>query len=638
MKSINEYDKESILKEEVFGEIFAQDDLVYRSQLIAELSIRAGELRIKREFSRLLKAYEQRELQRQKQEVSLLEHWTNFSDGKYDRMKCGQWIATDDGVCLYNPESGKQDVVACRHPIIPIRRMQNLQTDEEQITIAFKRNSTWRELTVPKTTVTQASKICGLSAKSVLVTSENAKLLVRYLADVEADNEAEIPLVLSSSKMGWVKGCFLPYDTDIIFDGGARFRQFHQSICSHGSRTKWYEHVKQLRRRGRFEIKFLLAASFASILVGLVGGLSFMVDLWGDTEGGKTVTLMLAASVWGSPVKGGYMRDYGSTDVGFEAAADFLNDLPLVLDDTSKRDEKTKMRFEEIIYNLCSGKGKTRSNKDLGINRESTWNCITLTNGEKPITSYVSQGGAINRVLEVEVGDNIFSSPQETADILKANYGFAGQDFVDVVKDMGLQEIKQLQKRFQSQLFSDEKMQKQSISLSIILTADKIATDYLFGDRQYISLEEAKEVLIDRNELSDNERCYQYIIDKVYMNAVKFDANTNTEKWGIIEDGYAIFFTQALEELCQGGGYSRKAFASWAVKRGLMLQGKDGKNSKVRKVEKKSVRCYFLKLPEETEVDSEGNQYLGDGTKIDKDGFVQLDESVQLDIPFMENA
>ena len=635
MKPMNEYDKESIMKEEVFREIFEQEDLVYRSQLIAELSIRAGELRIKGEFSRLLKAYEKREAQKQQEGVSLLEHWTNFSDGKYDRMKCGQWIATDEGVCLYNPDSGQQDVIACRHPIIPVRRMQNLQTDEEQVTVAFKRNGVWRELTVPKTTITQASKICGLSAKSVLVTSENAKLLVRYLADVEADNEEEIPLVLSSSKMGWVKGTFLPYDTDIVFDGSARFRQFHQSICSHGNRLKWYEHVKLLRKRGRFETRFLLAASFASILVGLVGGLSFLVDLWGDTEGGKTVTLMLAASVWGSPSKGAYMRDYGSTDVGFEAAADFLNDLPFILDDTSKRDERTKMRFEEIIYNLCSGKGKTRSNKDLGINRESTWNCITLTNGEKPITSYVSQGGAINRVLEVEAGDNIFSNPQETADILKENYGFAGKDFVDVVKGIGLREIKRMQKEFQNQIFSDEKMQKQSISLSIVLTADKIATDYLFKDRQYISLDEAKDVLIDRNELSDNERCYQYIMDKVSMNAVRFDASTNIEKWGVIENGYAVFITQALEDLCQNGGFSRKAFTSWAVKKGLILQGRDGKNSKQKKIGGRNTRCYFLKLSNEIETDKDGNRYPGDGTRINKDGFLELDENVQMEIPFM---
>lgn len=631
---MNEYDKASILQDSVFKEIFDQQDIVYRSQLIASLSMRAKELKIKGEFDRVLKAYEKKVRAKQQEAVSLLEHWTNFTGGGYERMKCGQWIATDAGIRLYNPDNGMQDIVACRHPIMPVRRMQNLQTDEEQVTIAFKRNGIWRELTVPKTTITQASKICGLSSKSILVTSESAKLLVRYLADVEADNEGEIPLVLSSSKMGWIKGSFLPYDEDIVFDGSAKFRQSYESIRSHGDQAEWYRHVKELRRKGRFEIKFLLAASFASILISIVGGLPFMVDLWGETEGGKSVALMLAASVWANPGKGLFIRDYASTDVGLEALADFMNHLPVILDDTSKRNKSVEQRFEEIVYNLCSGKGKTRSNKDLGINRESTWENIILTNGEQPITSYVSQGGAYNRVLEVEAGDHIFPDPQRTVEILKKNYGFAGKDFVESVKQIGIPEVRRLQKESQKQIFSDEKMQKQSISLSIILTADKIATDYLFKDRQYISLDEAKKVLIDRNELSDNERCYQFIMDKVAMNSSRFDMTERIEKWGTIEDGYIIFYNQALEELCNGTGFSKKSFLSWAVKRGIVLPDSAGKSSRQKKVNGKNMRCVYIKIPDGNEPDENGEVHNGDGTKIDKDGFLKLEEGAQMDIPF----
>lgn len=36
-------------------------------------------------------------------------------------------------------------------------------------------------------------------------------------------------------------------------------------------------------------------------------------------------------------------------------------------------------------------------------------------------------------------------------------------------------------------------MQKQSLSLSIVLTADKLVTDHLFKDGQKISLDDAKE-------------------------------------------------------------------------------------------------------------------------------------------------
>ena len=626
MKPLNEYTRESIMNPSVFEEIFKADDLIYRSQLIASFSMRARELRVKSEFDRLLRAYEMKEKQKRLQGNAPAERWTNFS-GKYNQMKCGQWIADDDGIRLYNLKSGSQDIVACHHPILPVRRLINLQTDEEQITLAFMRNGIWKEITVPKTTIAKKSLITGLAAKSVLVTDDNAALLVRYLADIEAENEANIPLALSSSKLGWINGTFLPYDDSIAFDGDAKFRQSYKSIQPHGDRDTWYEHVKSLRATGRFEILFVIAASFASVLLGIVGGLPFIVDLWGESGSGKTVALMVAASTWANPGKGLYIRDYSSTDVGLEALADFLNHLPVILDDTSKRNKMNEQRFEEIVYNLCSGKGKTRSNKDLGINRESVWENIVLTNGEKPVTSYVMQGGALNRVLEIESQMDLFLDPQKTADIVKKSYGHAGKDFVDVVKRIGFEEVKRIQKEFQKEIFKNEKAQKQSISLSIVLTADKIATDYLFEDGIYISLDDAIEVLITQDELSDNERCYQYIVDKVGMNAIRFDGTTNVEKWGIIENGYVVFFIQALEELCRQGGFSRQSFVSWARKNELIQIDSSGKSAKVKRVNGKSMRCIHLKLPDEEDVGRVRD-------KQDDSKFANLDAYGQEELPF----
>lgn len=98
----------------------------------------------------------------------------------------------------------------------------------------------------------------------------------------------------------------------------------------------WLEHIRSLRRSGRMEVKFLLAAAFASVLLQPLGGLPFFVDLWGETEGGKTVSLMVAASVWANPDESQYIGDFKSTDVALEAKADMLNNLPMLLDDTSK--------------------------------------------------------------------------------------------------------------------------------------------------------------------------------------------------------------------------------------------------------------------------------------------------------------
>lgn len=623
MVPLKELTAGTILSKEILTEVFDQEDELYRAELLASLGLRAAELKVKTEFREMVAAYKriEKEMKRQerdrKSQPCTLEQWTNFV-GPYDNIQCKEWLAGENGICLRNPNTGYTDILACYHPILPIERLKNLETGEEQIKLAYKRNGRWEEIIVPKTMVTSANRIVALSGRGIAVTSENAKYLVRYLADVENANEAHINVQYSTSKLGWIRNGFLPYDTEIVFDGDARFRQIYDSVDQAGSREEWFSHVKELRRSGRIEIKFMLAASFSSVLVQPLGGLPYFVDLWGETEGGKTVDLMLAASVWADPDENAYIGDYKTTDVALEAKADMLNHLPLILDDTSKKNRKIEDNFEGLVYDLCSGKGKSRSNKDLGLNRENHWkNCI-LTNGERPLTSYVTQGGAINRILELECGERVFNDPGDTAELIKRNYGHAGREFIDVLKELGWDKVRKIQQDFLCRLADDEKMQKQSLSLSIILTADKLAADYLFKDRQYISLEEAREVLVDRNELSDNERCYQFLMDKIAMNPARFDGdNENIEKWGVIEEGYAIIYATAFSALCKDGGFSRTSFLSWANRKGLLQTEKSGKKlDKIKSFKGNKIRSVFLKL--------------NDGA--DKDGFIQSDE--QMELPF----
>lgn len=71
------------------------------------------------------------------------------------------------------------------------------------------------------------------------------------------------------------------------------------------------------------------------------------------------------------------------------------------MDDTSKVSDRIRGNFEGMVYDLCSGKGKSRSNRDLGVNRENRWQNRILTSGERALQTYVSQGGAINRILKL---------------------------------------------------------------------------------------------------------------------------------------------------------------------------------------------------------------------------------------------
>ena len=618
MKKLIEYDKKEILAEEVFLEIFEQEDVIRRAQMLLSFQDRAKELGVKGQFDTMVKAFEKAEKaaeQKQKKNQTLLENWTNFT-GKYAAMKCGSWSAADDGIRTFNKDYSN-DVMVCYHPIMPIGRLKNLETGEEQIKLAYKRNHAWREITVPKDMISSANKIVNLSKLGVSVTSENARLLVKYLSDVENLNDDEIPVQKSSSKLGWIGDGFIPYDSDVIFDADTQFSQVYESIRERGNWQEWLSYVRKLRATGRPEIKFSLAASFASVLVGKLGVLPFIVDLWGETEGGKSVSMMLAASIWANPADSQYIGDFKSTDVQLEIRADLLNHLPMMLDDTSKVSARIRDNFEGVVYDLCSGKGKSRSNRELGIRRESRWKNTILTNGERPLTSYVSQGGAINRILEIECGERVYEDPQYTAEFLKKNYGFAGKRFVKILKTMDTEELREMQQKIQAELFSIEKMQKQSISMSVILLADKIATEYLFHDAQYISVEEAKKALIDKNELSEHERCYHYLLDKINMNRQRFDSAVNIEQWGIIEDGYAIMYPQAVKDLCKQGDFSYKAFLNWADRQGVILT--DGKNqTKLKKFGKKPVRCVFLQL----------NEFQ------DRDGFEPVMDVDQEELPF----
>lgn len=226
----------------------------------------------------------------------------------------------------------------------------------------------------------------------------------------------------------------------------------------------------------------------------------------------------------------------------------------------------------------------------------------------------------MNRILEIECGRKVYADPQETAEILKHNYGHAGREFVDVVKAMGRDQVRGIMKGIQAEIYDDEKMQKQSLALSIVLTADRIATEALFKDGQYISLAEAKEVLVDRNELSDNERCYQYIMSEVDINRAKFDPMGNTvEKWGVIENGYAIIYNNVVDSICKKGGFSKKSFLNWAGRRGL-LQTQAGNPTKVKKVSGSPVRCVWLKMD--------------DGSRVDEDGFIDMSDVSDEELPF----
>ena len=79
-----------------------------------------------------------------------------------------------------------------------------------------------------------------LADVGIAVTSENSKLLVRFIHDIENLNYDIIPEKNSVSRLGWIdEDNFSPYVDELEFDGDANFRTYFESVKEHGSFEKW---------------------------------------------------------------------------------------------------------------------------------------------------------------------------------------------------------------------------------------------------------------------------------------------------------------------------------------------------------------------------------------------------------------
>lgn len=611
--SFEQMDKDAILSIKTIESIMDEDDLLAREVMIQEAMDRAEQLKCLTKFKTLINAAkkeEKRLIELAKRDVragaKTSNNVTDFTgcDESYD---CGAWVANDNGVRTYTVMGER---LACYHPIIPVARMINIQTGKEKVKLKFKKGAMWKDIVIDKSIIASSSKIVALADYGVSVTSENSKALVSYLSDVENLNVEEIEVRNSTSKLGWIKDDFVPYDVNVYFDNESNFKMLYESIRKEGKREKWYDLVKGIRATSRLEPKIYMASAFASVLIEPLNALPFIVNLWGDTGKGKTVALMLAASIYAFPGNNEYVTDPKSTITALETRTNFLNNFPVLIDDMSQIKNRFDDDFSTLVYFLCSGKGKERSNVNLGINATNSWKNVFLTNNEHSLVTETMQGGAVNRIIDVEMEEGyIFDNGNHVVEVIKKNYGYAGEEFIELVKDIGFDEISKIQKDFQQRIqdrakeIGVEKEEKQVLPMSIILTADKLATENLFNDGQYLDFETCFNLLKDKDAVSENQRAYEYMISEIGINKNNFIIQGSSRDdyrqiWGVLENGYAILLKNIFDKICKEANCSSRTFLSWARKKDLIRVGKDRKNTLNKRINGMTQRCIWLKIPD----------------------------------------
>ena len=587
LPEIPEWGKENYQTPEPFEWLYAfKDNKFVMLQLRDAIKEKAGAVGVKN-FVTKWNAFLQ---EKRKSEGVDIENVTCF-DGQPEELYCGEYTCDDSGI-TYLDYAGRE-VIVCRHPILPVQRLINIDTGEVKLEIAFKRGFRWQFKVFDKGTLASANKIVELSKYGIAVDSENAREIVKYLNFLESENYDKIPETNSVGRLGWISDYgFSPYVEELKYDGDLSYKHMFDSVQPFGDYEEWLQLAKRIRSTGHIS-KIILAASFASVLVEPLGGLPFFTHVWGGTEAGKTVGLMLAASVWANPALGTYIHTFNSTYVGQEMMAGFCNSLPLCLDELQCI--KDRKDFDRLIYMLTEGIGKGRGAKAGGLQRIQTWkNCI-MTTGEQPITTGASGGGAVNRIIEIDCKDEkLFADPQTVADTVRRNYGHAGRLFVDKLSE-DTDTAKTAYKRFYGLLQQGSSTEKQAMAGAMILTADYLTDLWIFQDGNTIKIEDIRQYLTDKSDVDANARALDWLMDFAASNQQRFDPeDDHGETWGVIRDGYICIIKSVFDREMMNEGFNPSSFVSWAKRQGL-LDSEAGRITKKKLIGNMHPRCICIK-------------------------------------------
>lgn len=577
----------------------------------------------KRDFNQLLKAHRldwiSKNASRSSQNVEIVErpdvHFTQFGDGEPGSVCCGMWQT--DGQRVYMIDKDGRFLVACPHPILPLRRLVNVDTGIEKTEIWFKNGRKWKSAVVENSMIASAMKIVGLADLGVVVTSESAKLLVSYLAACKVNGNDQIEVVQSASRLGHINGYgFSPYCKGLAFDGDPAYKRIYESIKPSGNYKVWKEHISEIRRirrdengtvidKARLGARLVIAASFASAVLRELGDLSFFVHLWGAESGtGKTVALMCAASVWADPSEGKYIQSFNSTSVGLERYAAFFNNLPMIIDETQLAKRKGGIDLSTKIYELSQGVGRTRGNK-TGVDATASWKTCFITSGETPITQDNDGAGALNRAIEIETesGHPIIEDGHKTAEIVRANYGHAGKEWAKLIESNDTEFHSTLKMAYDSAFqWLQEKgiTGKQAMACSALYATDLAVTSYIFNDASkgnYLDPSDIIEYLKSKEAVDINLRAYEFLRGWIASNAGKFQRDNEIdpliiETYGRVTPHSTQIISSVYRRVLQENGFHANSLNAWLKSRGLVsLNPKDGSVSLTKSVNRKSVSC-----------------------------------------------
>jgi uncharacterized protein (DUF927 family) len=553
------------------------------------------------------------------------------------QIKSLSFVADDDTLAgiLFPPEysisadgiekiAGESMTTICRRPVIISSKSFDVEEKNYKLTLAYMTTAgKWKKLPATEAaSIFDKNKLIVLSNKGLPVTSVNALNLVDYLDAFHALNENNLPLTYTVPRCGWYtfNGSHFFIDPRKHFsvaDEGENFNvvvdsqsQFAKTLCQVGSLDAWKK-AYQLAKKSPVA-RIIVAAAVAPILLKILGERNFLLYIVAPTRAGKTTALYLGASAVGSEKM---IRSFDATKNGLAGAAADVSDYAFLIDEKQVADNRLKEQFDNLVYALANGIGRTKLSKDSTLKKLQDWRTIAIMTGETLLLSDNVTGGANTRLLSIKVSKEILSAADCKAirDIIKKNCGLAFPLVVNKVFEIGFDNLRKWYKDIVDaftatypELLPDYCRYIAILTLADGLLNSVLGTNNALADAK-VCAKEIFKLIPTVAEISDVAREKEFVRGFVAQNQSRFvGGNVELDRmqafFGKLDEPDYIYITaKALQDACNADKFDYKKLVDDSIADGFFIPSdkiKKGRKTPPATVQKKigkvNVECYRI--------------------------------------------
>lgn len=410
--------------------------------------------------------------------------------------------------------------------------------------------------TVSKQDVLTVNGIKGLTAHGLNVPESKARILADYYSTC-ISKSTTLDEKKIYSRFGWSanNNSFVLGMNEISLNGVNQTYLINdiqqdtiQSFEPVGTPAGWIKVTKGLLQYDN--VRFVCYAATTTLILKILGGASFVVELVGDTSKGKTIMAQVAMSIYGNPDK--LKMATSATKVFIERMCATCNDLPIFLDETSMMDQNI---LKELTYMVANERGKGRGKKGGGVEDIDRWKSILLTTGEIPLSGATSLGGQDVRTVSLYGGIGVHDpdNVEYFKDHMELNCGVIAPLIIQKILEEK-SELQELYNEVRTVLKNYSKEDKTGVMGRIVDTYALIAlAGWIFelvladfGETSKNANELVKKMFCNKLKYSDgsiSDRAFAIITDWIVENKKNFCE----DKEGAAGDRYELFGNMSME-------------------------------------------------------------------------------------------